>query len=214
MLDRERRCGELWTLGKGGQVVVVLGNCVAANNTIWCAIDETGEQVRGVVSEMSFKEARAIEVTVEKCQRWARAGNASASWWCGWWFEGVNHPKSVWYCIAALRREPEKHGWALSRIVSDSYHAAVCEGVAEPDLAFLNDIAEFRQVIGGVPKWGREQFLSVCDEFIEGSDVQLGSWQEAIRHAEEAIHIPAKEIVVENDPRFPALAGVRSYKVK
>lgn len=82
-------------------------------------------------------------------------------------YEGRNHPRSVWYHMAAMRRSPEHHGWALERVWGDARTACTCKGVPTPDLAFLMEIDEFN-----------------------GSEV-WGGWKEAVAKAAKAVHVAA-----------------------
>ena len=169
--------GEIWRLREEARLLVVLGNAIAEDKTIWCADDRTGERVDPPVAELCFVERRDLKVTLLKCQQWAREGNSDAAWWCAWYFEGTNHPKSVWYYIAALRRNPRQHAWALGRICSDAFEGCMCEGVPEPDLRFLTGVDEFRQIADGARLV---------------SDISWGDWEAAVRNAESAIHLPAQ----------------------
>jgi len=90
-------------------------------------------------------------------------------WWLAWWHEGKNHPKSVWYYVAAIRANPKKHGWVLDRLYGDARSACVCNGIPTPDLGFLANIPEI-------------------------TALQIGKdWEEAVRQAEQAEHVPAAE---------------------
>lgn len=60
-------------------------------------------------------------------------GDSQALWWAAWAWEGMNHPESVWYYIAAMRSNPRRHGWALDRVRSDARHA-VCRKVSQSHL--------------------------------------------------------------------------------
>jgi ribosome modulation factor len=98
-------------------------------------------------------------------EKWARAGRAHAAWWLGWIHSGSNHAKSVWYYIAAIRRDPGSHGWALERVISDAFSAIMCKGVHLPSLIFLREITELSSQISH-------------------------DWKGAIHSAETAEHLP------------------------
>lgn len=136
--------GELWECE--GRTAVIAGDSFDINSgRIWTMELNTGE--RGYSSPECLKErADRMSLTNDGLLRifrkWANKGNSHAIWWLGWWFEGMNHQKSVWYYIAALRADPRAHGWAYGRIISDARSAIMCAGVARPDLTFLEDIPE------------------------------------------------------------------------
>ncbi len=152
------------------KVVLVMGNCSHEDDTIWCA-----EYVSGVrcdppaadLKRLPQRQQHAWDEVKATVTRWAHEGNSDALWWLAWLYEGSNHPRSVWYYIAAMRRNPEAHGWALSRVYSDSRNPIMSEGVTAPDTGFLVEIAEFN----GAKVWG--------------------DWQEAVTKAANAVHIAA-----------------------
>lgn len=149
---------------------VLLGNSIQDDDTIWCSDWRTGKRF-DVKNYLLRILPEAQQVTTGEIQdrmaQWAKKGNADAAWWLAWWYEGTNHPKSVWYYMAALRKDPKAFGWALNRVYSDARHACMCEGIEAPSLDFLREIQEFN----GVKVWG--------------------DWREAIAKAETATHIPA-----------------------
>lgn len=149
-------------------LVIVMGNCVQDCGTVWCQDFVTGDRVEPRLEHLHEEEEQpGPEGLVPKIEAWAEAGNSDAAWWLGWWHEGTNHPKSVWYYMAALRRNPKDHGWALRRIYGDARSACMREGVPRPDLSFLSDVQEFC----GAREWG--------------------DWREAISRAKTAVHTSA-----------------------
>ena len=128
--------------------VIVLGNCVE-NDQIWVVDPKTGDSFNADTSKMSYIEDIHLKNVADCCAVWARSGNAAACWWLGWFYEGTNHYKSVWYYIAALRTSPADYKWALSRIYADAYAAVMCRGFEKPPLDFLDEISEFNQIEQG-----------------------------------------------------------------
>lgn len=169
------RPGELWDCD--GRLAFVAGNSVNDDGTIWL-FDWNTSQVgyRPVATMTACSDRRSLteEDIVARMTEWTRQGSTDAMWWLAWWFEGKNHPKSVWYYVAAMRANPKKHAWVLDRLYDDARTACMCEGVPTPDLGFLVDIPEMQ---GG----------------------QIGrDWKEALGRAEQAEHVPATKQVDSN----------------
>lgn len=162
------RPGELWDCEE--RIALVAGNSVDEDGTIWLFDWNTGQVGYRPVVSMTARSDRCSlteDDIVTKMVEWSRQKNADAMWWLAWWHEGKNHPKSVWYYIAAMRADPVKHAWVFDRLYSDARSACMCEGVATPDIGFLQNIPEMQGV--GIGK----------------------NWQEALGQAEQAVHIPA-----------------------
>lgn len=161
--------GELWDCL--GRTAFIAGNSVGSNGGIWLFDWNSGDSGHFSVMDLTARSDR-FRLTEEDIllhiAPWSRQGNSDAMWWLGWWYDGRNHPKSVWYYVAAIRAAPKKHGWALGRIISDARSAYMCEGVPAPDLAFVADVDEMQ---------GR------CS----------ADWAGAVRQAEAAVHIPSAE---------------------
>lgn len=139
------RYGELWDCE--GRVAIICGNCFSDGKTIWIMEWSTGLCGYARAEALTIRKDRkrlSWGTIVRRFEKWAWAGNPDAMWWLAWWFEGVHHPRSVWTYIAALRADPQGHGWALNRICSDAHSAVMCEGTPKPDLAFLQDIPEIQ----------------------------------------------------------------------
>jgi hypothetical protein len=185
MFEREPMVGEICTLRVTRQTLVVLGNSTAENNTIWCADYATGERVDAYLNELNPERLLSalfpIAKTISKCREWALAGHSHAAWWLGWYYEGKNHPKSVWYYIAAMRRSPRQHDWAFVRVYGDARQPGLCRGTPPPLLSFLEEIDEFRQFRSGISSLAA---------------IKWGGWQEALRSADEAVHVPAPTAVI------------------
>lgn len=151
---------------------LVMGNGISERYTVWCADWQTGERVDVLnyrLRELPNTEQPPTQEVIERVIAWVRTGNSDAAWWLGWWFEGTNHPKSIWYYVAAMRANPGNHGWVLERLYSDARSACMCEGIPSPDLGFLENIPE-----------------------MQGHPIEK-DWKEAVRQAENAVHVPAAE---------------------
>ncbi|WP_238533116.1 hypothetical protein, partial [Xanthomonas phaseoli] len=146
--------GELWGVRRrNGRYLplLVLGNCVAEDGTIWCASWTTGRSEHPQADTLTFladREQPDLEAVLNRVDHWTMRGNADAMWWLGWWHEGTNIPASTWYYIAALRADPQRYRWALRRIHSDTMahvagRGALCPGVPQPDMSFVGAIPEF-----------------------------------------------------------------------
>lgn len=166
--DLYPKVGELWDCD--GRTAFICGNSLSEDGRLWVVDWDSGERGDAKLEWLELRNDRKSlteENILARFTLWARSGKSDAIWWLGWWFEGINHPKSVWYYIAALRADPQCHGWARQRIVSDAQTAYMCAGVPKPDLSFLDDIPE-----------------------IQGDEIQQ-DWESAIAKAEEGLHIPA-----------------------
>lgn len=159
------------------KLVVILGNSVEEGN-IWCADWDTFETVYPLVKDLqrqTILSQPSWEVVLKKAETHAEvAGDSNAMWWCAWYYENTNHPKSVWYYMAAMRRAPKRHGWALNRVRADAYSAYMAKGIPPPDLTFLSEIEEFH----GSSNWG--------------------DWKQALEKAKQAIHLPITKTKNEN----------------
>lgn len=157
--------GELWDCDE--RVAMVAGTGVESDGRLWVFDWNSGQDGDFPLSMLTFRaDRRSLTETaiLDRVTKWAGEGSASAMWWLAWWLEGRDHPKSVWYYIAAMRRAPEDHAWALDRVRSDAKYACMCRGVPAPDLAFLGTIPEMSGPI-------------------------LTDWRDAIRQAEAATHV-------------------------
>lgn len=155
---------------RSAEALIVLGNCIDEDTqTIWCASWMSGKRhdVRPAQLLRLPDEAQpSWSEGCERCALWAAQGNHHAAWWLGWAYEGVNHPRSIWYYIASLRMTKGRPSWALQRIHADAYTGEMYESVPEPCLRFMQEIPEFN----GAKSWG--------------------DWKQAITCAERAIHRP------------------------
>lgn len=122
-----------------------------------------GERYDAAVEEIVVQTHVPLNEVSEHCKGWAALGNSDAAWWLGWFFEGTNHRKSVWYYIAAIRKNRGLHGWALSRVFDDAHNPVMNEGYPEPELSFLSEIKEFVQL----------------------SEIKFGRWKDAVEQAEK-----------------------------
>jgi len=135
--------GELW--GYAGRVAIIATNTIEIGKTIWVMDRDSGDEGYARLEDLILLEDRnsmTLDEVVALFTAWAKDGRSAAMWWLGWWFEGTNHARSVWYYIAALRANPAQHSWAAGRIISDAYTASMCKGYPKPNLDFLNDIPE------------------------------------------------------------------------
>ncbi len=162
----------------GRRQVFILGNCVNENGEIWCADRKTGKPI--YVAAAGLRPAPTTHQEGELLQlatQWARAGESHAAWWLGWVHEGSNHPKSVWYYIAAIRRSRKTYGWLLERVLSDARYGVMCAGTPQPCVKFLQDVCEYR-------------------------GQQSNDWKAAIERAECAAHVTATDLHIEEAIRF------------
>lgn len=173
------RVGELW--GCEGRVSVVAGNYPEEDHRLWVMDWSTGERGDAHLSSLFVRQDRYSvnsEALITRFSEWARSGNADAMWFLGWWFEVVNHQRSVWYYIAALRADPDRHKWAYRRIVSDAHNPSTCtmelDGSTirypKPDLDFLQQIPEMHE-----------------------AKLYCSKWREAVVQAEAAPHVDPVE---------------------
>jgi len=154
-------------------LAVVLGNSVQENGSIWCvAWDEASElygtEGRPSVKDLEIRGKIDFKVLVKRMEQFAKEGQAHAMFWLGWWYEGVNHPKSIWYYIASIRADTEAYRWVFNRLYNDTFYGAMTRGVKYPTLTFLTEIMEF--VERKIPR---------------------GQWLMAVEKAEVAKHRPA-----------------------
>jgi hypothetical protein len=161
--------GELWDCD--GRLSIICGNGFDQNSRIWIMDWSNGDRGSATANQLALRPDRYSvndEHLVERFVTWSRQGNPDALWWLAWWHSGVNHRKSVWYYVAALRANPQDHGWSQTRIMADARYAGMCEGYARPDTRFVQRIPEMRgQAIGR-------------------------NWRRALKHAEAALDVPAE----------------------
>lgn len=147
----------------GEHILLVMGNCLGRNGTIWCAEYATGIQCDVLPAQLDLLpdgDQPPWEKVLGVVADWARQGKAHAMWWLAWAYEGTEYHRSLWYYLAAFRIEPTyRHLW--SRVRCDARDPAMCEGVPAPDTSLLDDVPEFN----GASEWG--------------------DWREAIANAEQ-----------------------------
>jgi hypothetical protein len=165
------KTGQIWK--HNNTQVFILGNAIQEDGTIWVANRRTGRSYHVPTKALTLVKVRSNADVVNSCIVWARKGNAAAAWWLGWYFEGTQHTKSIWYYITAMRKEPFHYGWAWSRVYADAKSVILCEGVPTPCIEFLQDIPEFNN---------------------RPSD----GWQDAVSKAESAVDIPITPSHFEN----------------
>lgn len=174
--------GQVWEYQ--GHEVFILGNCASDDGkTIWASNRQTGKRMDAVIKELIPTSVTGKDTLGEltgKCVEWAKAGNADAAWWLGWRMDGENHPKSMWYYLAAIRMNPNAYSWYLSNLHDNGKFGAMCSGVTQPDINYMREIPEF---IG--------QGIS-------------SNWLQAIAGAEAAIHKPATASQLERAMEFLA----------
>ncbi len=161
--------GELWDCEN--RIAFIAGNSFNEIDRVWVMDWQTGERGDAKLDGLILRDDRfsvSKAEMLEKFSLWSRNGNADAMWFLAYWFEGINHPKSTWYYIAALRANPDQHKWAYSRIVGDTKSAYMCEGIPKPSLDFLADIPEMQE-----------------------AKIYCSLWRKAVEQAEIAMHIAA-----------------------
>lgn len=172
MRDESQPCyGQVWEFR--GREVFIFGEADTDAATFWVADRQTGVHIFDArlvelipTTTTEFPENDTFVEMTEKCITWARSGNAGAAWWLGWRYEGVNHPKHIWYTIAAIRMNPKDYSFILEHLYKEGRYGSLCEGVPAPDISFMKEIPEFQ--------------LRLSPD-----------WQEAIANAEVAIHQPS-----------------------
>lgn len=128
---------ELWQ-APDGTIYFICGNWVEKGE-IWVINYSTGESNHIEVSTLTKTNSdMSVEDKIETLRKYAKAGNADAMWWLAWWYEGTNHKASVWFYMAAIRKDPSNYLWAYERVISDAHHT-----FESPDISFLKDIYEF-----------------------------------------------------------------------
>ncbi len=119
----------------------------ADSEKVWCHYWNSGRRVDLAAKDLIPLPLEQQPSDVERRERmveWAGVGSSDALWWLGWWYSGMKHCRSTWYYIAALRKNPKAHGWALDRIISDTLSGCMCAGQPVPSIAFAWDIPEFK----------------------------------------------------------------------
>jgi hypothetical protein len=165
--------------GDWARAAVVMGNCIGENGTVWCHDYKSGRRLDLNPKTLLIEpDQPGTEKLLSTIETWAESGKSDAAWWLGWWNEGKNHPKSVWYYIAAMRMNQGAHGWAFGRLLTDTYNPVMCSHVPEPSLDFLDLIQEFRQYEAGERKL---------------ANIQWGNWREAVAMAKKAVHTPREQ---------------------
>lgn len=167
--------GELWQCA--GRVSVICGNGFNEDGRVWIMDWKTGASAYAWPAQLLRRHDRHSLSRLDLLARfgeWARAGNASAIWWLAWWYEGINHFRSIWYYVGALRASPQEYGWAQSRIMYDARCAIMVADLPSPDTSFITAVPE---LIG----------MKIGDD-----------WMAAVLNAECAMDIPQ---VAEKLPR-------------
>lgn len=181
----------------GAAVLLMADPTYSSGELFWCANWETGATVEvpvGALIAVPAAEQPTFDQAYARIANWAEAGSSDAMWWLGQWHEGTEHARSVWYYIAAHRRDPANHGWALRRNTSNARFGLMCPGKPLPSLDFLRDIAEFRvgqvstdwkaaeraaRVAVDVPVSGA-QVEAMFSLMREGVDVDHAGWQAGV----------------------------------
>lgn len=176
------RVGELWDCE--GHLSIIAGNMPEEGRALWVMDWDTGERGNAPLSSLIERTDRfSIDRTtlLARFKEWAREGNSHAMWFLGWWYEVINHQRSVWYYVAALRAGPEEHKWAYSRIVADAHYS-------EPRALKENGITTHYPAAN----------LKFLEQIPEMSEAKLycSKWIEAVENAEaapEVVPIPAPD---------------------
>lgn len=170
------RVTELWDFD--GRIAFVAGNCISDKGGMWLFDWESGDTGHNFAASMMTLRADRTSLSKEailaRFHAWAKTGNSHAMWWLGWWHEGSNHPKSVWYYIAAIRANQPCHGWSLNRLQSDAQFGVMCADTPPPDISFLQHIPE-----------------------LNNAPVS-NNWHQAVQAAHESEHTPASKDQIRN----------------
>jgi len=135
---------EVWYSSTYEREFLILGNSTQEDGSIWAFDLDHQEMCYMPIKDTKYVRKFGFDETNMLCIERAKKGCADSMWWLAWINEGTNHPKSVWFYIAALRANPDKHSWAFKRIYADSRSSYMCEGVEEPCLEFLGEIEDFQ----------------------------------------------------------------------
>jgi len=159
-----------------GESVCVLGNSLNDAGLIWCANWRTGARVDALPGRLTRSDETdriGTAQVVDRCVAWAKAGNAEAAWWLGWWYAGDQHVKSVWFNLTAVRCDPVKHGWALDRIICDAKFGCMREDRARPSIQALHVAVELHgSKISKDWQGALNQALQAKDSPLTGTQVQ------------------------------------------
>lgn len=137
----------LYSVRTGGPTVKRMADCLSyrPDELVWCAEWATGKRIDVAAKDLK-PVAASLQPSFEECWEraleWGKAGEAHALWWLGWWLGGTEHCRATWFNIAALRRDPVTHGWALDRIVIGASSACMCPGHPPPSLVPVQEIPE------------------------------------------------------------------------
>ncbi len=153
---------ELWEYA--GRVAVITGNLPDDEKPLWVMCWDTGESTHAPLTSLKLRDDRfsvSYLHLAERFELWARAGNADAMWFLGWWYEVINHQRSTWYYIAAIRAAPNQYVWALARVIDDarspgtrlSSHDDSTIEYPYPNLDFLSQIPEITERKLQIDQW-------------------------------------------------------------
>lgn len=135
-------------------ILLVMGGAVSSRGTLWCADYHTGERCEPPIASLETvpaTEQPSLENNLRLVREWARAGNADAMWFLGSIYHHNNHPASVWYYLAAMRRDQKAYGWQHPEIRHHALRPDCAVGRQAPDVAFAQAIPEFTP---GNRSWG------------------------------------------------------------
>lgn len=179
--------GQVWQISSQKTPVVVLGNCwIGENNDyIWTANRRTGKKQYIKLGQfVQMLEAKDYPSTLKLCRKWAQKGYSHAMDWLGWFFEDDIHGEaSIWFYVAALRRNREAYIEYADRVFID---------------ALQSEIAKFNTSAGGKVGFPTQSYLRNVPEIVAfwndyglfyhsvQGPIRIGNnWQEALSKAEE-----------------------------
>lgn len=118
-----------WKLITHKSPFVVLGNCWVGDDEdyIWTANVRSGKKHYAQIQNFEqLVKPQNYKSTVQLCQKWARKGHSHAMDWLGWFFEDNTHyAASIWYYVAALRRNKPAYIDVADRVFGDALRSEI-----------------------------------------------------------------------------------------
>ena len=179
--------GQQWNLTTHKTPFVVLGNCWVGDEEdyIWVANLRSGE--KKYVQLQNFEQLvkpQCYKTTVRLCQAWARKGRSHAMDWLGWFFEDDTHyAASIWYYVAALRRNRRAYIDYASRVFVDALRSEIQRLKTDIDGRVGFPMESHLKHIPEVVAFWNDYGLN---RYNEDEHIRIGkNWETAVTTAEE-----------------------------